>query len=107
MPTSGMVARPAADSRGLLAPRRGVRCEPDVGQQLVELPRGMGRETTEDVGEIGERIDVVVLTCPGEGIQHGRRPATAVTPQERPVPALMRRSALTPLCPVPDYAESP
>ena len=87
MPTSGMVARPAADSRGLLAPRRGVRCEPDVGEQFVELPCGMGREATEDVGEVGERIDVVVLTRPGEGIQHGRRPAAAVTAEERPVPA--------------------
>jgi hypothetical protein len=66
----------------------------------------MGRKTTENVGEIGKGIDVVVLTRPGEGIQDGRRPATAITPQERPVPPLMLSSALPELCPVPDYAES-
>src|SRR3954447_26119699 len=107
MPTSGIVACRGADSRGLLAPRRGMRAEPDVGEQLVELLCGMGREATEDVGEIGERIDVAVLTRPGEGIQHGRRPAAAITAQERPVAAVLPSSALTPSCPVPDYAESP
>ena len=80
MPTSGIVACAAADSRGLLAPRRGVRCEPDVGQQLVELPRGMGREATEDVAEVGEGVDVVVPAGAGQGVQDGRRPAASVTP---------------------------
>jgi hypothetical protein len=34
----------------------------------------------EDVGEVGERIDVVVLAGPGERIQDRRRPAATVTP---------------------------
>src|SRR5512135_2832450 len=97
MPTSGMVACPAADSGGLLAPRRGVRSEPDVGEQLVELLCGMGREATEDVGEVGEGIDVVVLTRPGEGIQHGRRPSAAVTAEECPVAASESLSTEHPL----------
>ena len=75
-------ACPAAGSRGLLAPRRGMRSEPDVGEQLVELLCGMGLEATENVGEVGERIDVVMFTRPGEGIQHGRRPSAAVTAEE-------------------------
>jgi hypothetical protein len=38
-----------------------VRREPDVRQQLVELPCGLGRQATEDIVEVGERVDVVVL----------------------------------------------
>jgi hypothetical protein len=84
---SEMVACLTADSRGFLASRRRVRWEPDVGEQFVKLLCGMGPEATENVGEIGKRIDVVMLTRPGEGIQHGRRLAPAVAPQKRPVPA--------------------
>jgi hypothetical protein len=75
------------DSGRLLALRRGVRREPDVGKQFVELLCGMGREATEDVGEVGERVDAVVLARTGERIQNGRRPTPAVTPQESPIPS--------------------
>jgi hypothetical protein len=83
-----------------------MRCEPDVGEQFVELLCGMGRQATEDVGEVGERIDVVMMTGASERIQDGRRTAATVTPQKRPVLEVMLSSALTALCPVPDYAES-
>jgi hypothetical protein len=50
-----------------------MRSEPDVGEQLVELLCGMGREASEDDGEVGEGIDVVMSTRPGEAIQIVRR----------------------------------
>jgi hypothetical protein len=62
---------------------RGVRREPDVGQELVESPGGLGRETTEDVVDEGERVEVVMLTGAGQGVQDRRRPAATVTPQDR------------------------
>jgi hypothetical protein len=40
--------------------------EPDVGQQLIELIRGIGRQASEDVLEIGKRVDVVVLASSGQ-----------------------------------------
>ena len=48
-------------SSGGLAPRRRVRGEPDVGKKFIELIRGMGRQATEDIPEVRERIDVEVL----------------------------------------------
>jgi hypothetical protein len=38
-----------------------MRREPDVREQFVNLLCGMGRQATEDVGEVGVRIDVVVF----------------------------------------------
>jgi hypothetical protein len=40
----------------------------------------MVREPTEDVLEVGERIDVVVVTGAGEGAEDRRRPSAAVPP---------------------------
>jgi hypothetical protein len=79
--------------------------EPDIGEQIPQPVHRLGRESAEDVLKVGEGIDVVVLARAGHGVQDGRRTATAVTPQERPVPSLMLSSALTSLCPVPDNAE--
>jgi hypothetical protein len=39
-----------------------VRRVPVIGKKFGEMLRGMGREATEDVGEIRGRIDVVVAT---------------------------------------------
>jgi hypothetical protein len=38
-----------------------VRREPVIGQKLIELIRGMGRQAKEDVLKVRKRIDVVVL----------------------------------------------
>src|SRR5258708_4951650 len=64
-------ASPAASSRGGLAPCRGERREADVRQQSVELSWGHGWQSTHDVLEVCEGIDVVVLTGAGEGVQDG------------------------------------
>ena len=72
-------------SRGSLAPRPGVRREPDIRQQFIELICGTGRQATEDVLEVSEGINVVVLEGAGQGVKDGRRPAAAVTPEEGPV----------------------
>src|SRR4051812_10613978 len=62
-----------AASRSGLASCRGVRVEPDIGQQLVEPPRGMGRQAAEEVLEVGEGVDVVVLAGACQGVEYGRR----------------------------------
>ena len=41
-----------------------MRCEPDVGQQFVELIRGMGWQATEKVREGGDAIDGAMLAGP-------------------------------------------
>ena len=56
--------------------------EPDIGQELSQPVPRLGRESAEDVLEVGEGIDVVVLTGAGEGVQDGRRPAATITPNE-------------------------
>jgi hypothetical protein len=38
-----------------------MQLEPDIGQQLIELIRGMARQATQDVLEVREGIDIVVL----------------------------------------------
>jgi hypothetical protein len=55
-------------------------CEPDLRQQYVEPPAGMSRKATEDVLEVGERVDVDMLTGAGQGILGRRCPAAAVNP---------------------------
>jgi hypothetical protein len=40
--------------------------EPDVGQQLIELIRGMGRQAMEDILDVREGIDIVVPAGEGE-----------------------------------------
>ena len=67
----------------------------------------MGRQATEDILEVGKRIDLVVLTRPGERIRDGRRPAAAVTPQECPVAASDRLGTQHPLGEVLVDAQSP
>ena len=57
----------------------------------------MGREATEDVVEVREGVDVVVPATSGQGVQDGRRPATSVTPQKRPIPPADRLGAEHPL----------
>jgi len=57
-----------------------VRREPDVGQQFVEPPGGLGREATEDVVEEGERVDVEVLTSAGKGVEDGCRSTATIAP---------------------------
>jgi hypothetical protein len=37
---------------------------PDIGQQFLELICGLGWQATEEVLEVGEGIDVVMLTGP-------------------------------------------
>jgi hypothetical protein len=37
-----------------------MRSEPGVGQEFAKPAGGLGREATEDVGEVGEPVDVVV-----------------------------------------------
>ena len=87
------MACPLLRSRDGLAPRRGVRLEPDIGQQFVESFLGMGRQTPENILKVGEGIDVVVLAGAGQGVQDGRRPTATVAPQEGPVVAFMPSSA--------------
>jgi hypothetical protein len=58
---------------------------------LAELVGEMGGSTTEDVNQVREGIDLVVLAGAGRGIEDGRRPDAAVTPQERPVATFMQR----------------
>jgi len=43
-----------------------VRGEPDVGKKFIELIRGIGRQTTEDIPDVREGIDVEVLAVPVE-----------------------------------------
>jgi hypothetical protein len=62
-----------------------MRGEPNIRQQFIELICRMGRQTTEDVVEVGEGIHVVSLTGGGQGVQDRRRPAATIAPQERPV----------------------
>src|SRR5688500_4797571 len=57
----------------------------------------MGRQASEDVLEVREGIDIVVLAGAGESVQDGRRQATTVTPQERPVFASERLGTEYPL----------
>jgi hypothetical protein len=38
--------------------------EPDIGQQIIELICGTGRQAMEDILEVSEGIDVVILTGP-------------------------------------------
>ena len=59
--------------------------------------RGLGRQATEDVVEVGERVDVVVLAAAGQRVQDGRRPAPPITPQECLVPAPDRLGTQLPL----------
>jgi hypothetical protein len=54
-----------------------VRGEPDVGQQFLELVCGSGRQATEEVQEIGEGIDVVLLTGPIHRTDTNRQPRCA------------------------------
>jgi hypothetical protein len=70
-----------------------MRREPDIGQQFIELIRGMGRQATEDILKVRKWVDMVVLAGAGEGVEDRRRPAAAVTPEERVVLAVMLRSA--------------
>jgi hypothetical protein len=81
----------------------GERIEPHFRDRL---PR-RGRHATEDVVEIGERIDDVVLTGAGERMQDGRRPAATVTPEERVVPASQSLGAEHPLGEVIVHAQVP
>src|SRR5262245_61509217 len=55
--------------------------EPGIGQQFLEPVLRLGRESREDVPEIGEGIDVMVLTGAGEGVEDRRRPAATVAPE--------------------------
>jgi hypothetical protein len=56
--------------------------EPGVRQQLAEPVLRLGRQSAEDVPQVGERVDVVVLSGADEGIRDRRRPAPTVTPEE-------------------------
>ena len=67
-------------SRGL-APCRGVRREPDIGQQFIDLICGMGRQATEDIPEVREAIDVEVLAVAVEE----SRTAAVRQPRSRPL----------------------
>jgi hypothetical protein len=44
----------------------------------------MGRQTSEDVLEVREGIDIVVLAGAGQGVEDRCRPAAAVAAQESP-----------------------
>jgi hypothetical protein len=57
----------------------------------------MGRQATEDILEVRERVDIVVLTGAGQGVEDRRRPATAVTPEEGSVAPADRLGAEHPL----------
>ena len=87
----------SADSRNPLASCRGVRGEPNIGQQFLELTCGMGRQASEDILEVGEGIDIVVLAGPGQRVEDRCRPAAAVAPQEGPVAPADRVDAEHPL----------
>jgi hypothetical protein len=73
-----------------------MRREPSIGQQFIELVRGMRRQAVEDVLEVREGIDIVVLAGPGEGIEDRRRPAAAVAPEEGPIQSTCGGSPSTP-----------
>jgi hypothetical protein len=49
-----------------------VRGEPEVGQQLIELIRGMGRQAWQDIPEVRERIDIMALAGAGQGVEDHR-----------------------------------
>jgi hypothetical protein len=70
-------ARGHPGSGGDLAAGPGMGREPRVGQQLRELVQRMGRQSTEDILEVREGIDILVLAGSG---QEGDR-AQRGTPQ--------------------------
>jgi hypothetical protein len=39
--------------------------EPDIGQQLLQMVYRLGRESAEDVPEVGEGVDVVMSAGAG------------------------------------------
>jgi hypothetical protein len=67
--------------------------EPGIRQEFVKPIGGKRRETLQDILEIGERIDLMTLACPHQAIQGGRRPATAITPNEQVILSVMLSSA--------------
>jgi hypothetical protein len=58
-----------------------MRRESGIGQQLIELIRGMGRREMEDVQEVSAEIDIVVLARANSGIEDGRGPAARSLPR--------------------------
>jgi len=70
-------ASPDADSRGWLAHCVGVRREPHVRKELDELSRGVGRGSTQNITEVGKRVDVLVPATAGQEVYR----TAAVRPQ--------------------------
>jgi hypothetical protein len=50
---------------------------PDIGQPFLELICGLGWQATEEVLEVGEGIDVVMLTGPSHRLDTNRQPRGA------------------------------
>ena len=55
-----------------------MRGEPDVGQQFLELICELGWQAMEEVPEVGEGIDILLLTGPFHRPDTSRQPCCAL-----------------------------